>query len=89
MRWQICNSKGDIPHPPQLLTPSLESLYEGSNVAKCVVVGAMSSNKIAHNVVRNVQYLVPFEGIFLHSIIFPLQINLQVCVIATHNAMSF
>lgn len=54
MRWQVSNGKGDIPHPPQLLAPSLEDLYEGSNVVKRVVVGAASSNEIAHNVVRNV-----------------------------------
>jgi hypothetical protein len=54
MRWRVCNGKGDIPHPPQLLAPNLEDLYEGSNVVKHVVVGATSSNEIAHNVMRNV-----------------------------------
>ncbi len=88
-RWWVCNGKGDIPHPPQLLAPSLEDLYEGSNVVTHVVVGATSSNEIAHNVVRNVQCVVLFKGIFLHLIFFPLQISLQVCVGATHNAVSF
>jgi hypothetical protein len=32
--------------------------------------------------------VVLFEGIFLHLIFFPLQISLQVCVGAAHNAMS-
>ena len=35
-RWRLCTRSKEAPHPPELLNPSLEDVYEGPGILPCV-----------------------------------------------------